>query len=318
MEATLISPLGRTTLNFGALSIGRAPDNQLVIDDPEVAAHHAEIQPSPDGATHLVIDHSNTEGTFVNEERLPTQTPRPLNTGDVIRIGNLHFTYERTDTVNPYEPTIPASAVSYDHTAASTPSAISTNTVDAVPNQLPESSLAASNDGTPPPPPPDHSDQSYAQAAYSPSDHSSIPTFSGPQQRKGRTSLWIAIAIVFLLVTTGSAWGIFSYVNRSTPTKTLQAFCTAFQQGNAQGLYDLLSKRAQAETSVDKLKSIFGLMVYVGGVQNCTVSSVQENGSTATGNVTMNLKGSNPGEPSQEYLINEGGNWKIDLSPQQN
>jgi FlaG/FlaF family flagellin (archaellin) len=311
LEATLISPLGRTTLDFDTLRIGRAPDNQLIIDDPEAAAHHAEIKPSPDRAAHLVIDQCSTHGTFVNEERLPIHTPRPLNTGDVIRIGSLHFTYETTSITNRYEPTITANSSNHEHTVAATPDAISTNTADAAQNQSPERSPAY---GTPPPPP-DHSEQSYAQSAY---PAPSLAQNGVSQRRKGRIGLWIAIAVVVLLVVAGSTWGAFSYVNRSTPTKTLQAFCTAFQKGDAQGLYNVLSKRAQAQASVDKLKAVFSFLEYAGGIENCTVGNIQENGSTAIGNVTMNLKGSKPGQPYPERLINEGGTWKIDDSPNQN
>lgn len=318
MEATLISPLGRTTLDSDTLSIGRAPDNQLIIDDPEVAAHHAEIKPSSDGAAHLVIDQSSTHGTFVNEERLPIYTPRPLNRGDVIRIGSLHFTYETTSITNPYESTYAASSPSYERTVAFTPVASSSTTADAAQNQSLEGSLASSNHRTPPPPP-GHSEQSYAQLAYSPSDLPSTPDqISEPQQRKGRIGLWIAIAVIILLVIACGAWGTFSYVSRSTPTKTLQAFCTAFQKGDAQGLYNVLSKHAQAEVSVAKLKAVFNFLEDAGGVENCTVGSIQENGSNAIGHVTMSLKGSKPIQPYPERLINEEGNWKIDDSPNQN
>jgi pSer/pThr/pTyr-binding forkhead associated (FHA) protein len=254
LEATLTSPLGCTTLDASTLRIGQASDNQLVIDDLEVAAHHAEIQPSSDGTAHLIIDQSSTHGTFVNKERLSTDTPRLLKAGDVIRIGNLDFTY----SVN---------------------------------------SLASTS---------------------SPSDQPSAPDQASMlQQRKRRVGFWIAVAVVVLLVIAGGTWGTFYYTNRSTPTKTLQAFCTAFQNGDAQGLYDILSKRTQAQASVDKLKAVFSFLAGAGGIQSCTVSNVQESGSMATGDVTMNLKGSKSGQPYPEHLVNEGGTWKVDESPSQ-
>lgn len=301
MEATLVSPFGRTTLDSRTLSIGCAPDNQLVTDDPEAAAHHAEIKPSADGTAHLVIDLSSIHGTFVNEERLSAYTPRLLNEGDVIRIGSLHLTYETTGIANPYKPTITASASSYEPTVAVTPHAD---------DGVLQTHSPASTNYTPP----DYSEQPYTQSAYSPSDLPPALDQSGMPQRHGsRMGLWIAIAIVVLLAG-GSAWGTYSYINRSTPTKTLQAFCTAFQKGDAQGLYNLLSKHTQGETSIDNLKAVFGFLEYAGGVQNCTIDNVRENGSTATGNVTMNLKGGKPGLPYPQHLINEGGIWKIDDS----
>lgn len=312
MEATLISPLGRTTLDSGTLSIGRASDNQLVIDDPEVATHHAEIKPSPDGAAHLVIDQSSTQGTFVNEERLPIHTPRPLNTGDVIRIGNLHFTYEMTSIANPYDSTIAANSLGYEPTVAVTPSAIATDTANVSQARSSEPSSASTDYGTPPPQP-EYTGQSYAQSAPLPPDVPPTPDQIGaPQRRKGRIGLWIAIAIIVILIIAGGTWGALSYINRSTPAKTLQAFCAAFKKGDAQGLYNVLSKRAQGEASVDKLKAVFEFLQYAGGIQSCTVSNIQENGSTATGDVTMNLKGTKPGQPYPEHLINEGGTWRVE------
>ena len=305
MEATLISPFGRTTLDSRTLSIGSASDNQLVTDDPEAAAHHAEIKPGPDGTAHLVIDLSSIHGTFVNEERLSAYTPRQLNAGDVIRIGSLHLTYETTGIANPYEPIITPSTSSYEPTTA----AVTPHADDGV---LQTHSPASTNDM-----PPDYLEQSSTQSAYSPSDLPPALDQGGMPQRPGkRMGLWIAIAIVVILVA-GSAWGTYSYINRSTPTKTLQAFCTAFQKGDAQELYNLLSKRTQVETSIDNLKAVFGFLEYAGGVQNCTVDNVRENGSTATGNVTMNLKGGKPGLPYPQHLINEEGTWKIDDSHNQ-
>ncbi|HEY4035069.1 MAG TPA: hypothetical protein VGL94_14000, partial [Ktedonobacteraceae bacterium] len=175
-----------------------------------------------------------------------------------------------------------------------------------------EPSSASTDYGTPPPQP-EYAEQSYAQSAPPPPSLPPTPDQIGvPQRRKGRIGLWIAIAIIVVLVIAGSAWGTFSYINRSTPTKTLQAFCTAFQKGDAQGLYNVLSKHAQGEASVDKLKAVFEFLQYAGGIQSCTVSNVQNNGSKATGDVSMNLKGTKPGQPYPEHLINDGGTWKVD------
>src|SRR5262245_33625424 len=74
------------------MTIGRSPDNQLVVNDLQASSHHAQIYPGGQG--YLLVDVGSTNGTFVNEQRLTPHSPRMLNAGDVIRIGNTSFSYE--------------------------------------------------------------------------------------------------------------------------------------------------------------------------------------------------------------------------------
>src|SRR5260370_41997232 len=92
MEANLTSPLGRTDLTSNVLTMGRAPDNQLVLQDQQASSHHAEIR--PDGQGYLLVDMNSRNGTYVNEQRLAPQKPRLLISGDVIRIGETRLTYQ--------------------------------------------------------------------------------------------------------------------------------------------------------------------------------------------------------------------------------
>lgn len=94
MEVVLHGPLGRSVLGPATLTIGRARDNQLVMNDPKVSSHHAEMRPSGQG--YSITDLDSTNGTFVNDQRLARHTPRPLTTGDRIRIGDTVFAYEVT------------------------------------------------------------------------------------------------------------------------------------------------------------------------------------------------------------------------------
>lgn len=306
MEATLTSSLGRTTLSSSTLSIGRASDNLLVIDDAQASAYHAEIKPSPDGAVYLVTDQNSTHGTFVNEERLPIHTPHALNAGDIIRIGSLHFTYELTSMTNPSELAITGSS-SYEPTVAATPNAISSAIPDERQAQAPQPLPTSTNSG--------QSGQPYAQAGYSISPSGSLPVASqlaGPQRLKPRVGMWITLALVAVAIIGGSVLGILYNINRSTPTKTLQTFCSDYKNSNAQGVYDLLSSHTQAQTSVGVLNAILELVKSSGGVHDCTVSNVQENGSTATGHLTITLNNAQPNQSMLEHLTNEGGTWKME------
>jgi FHA domain len=73
-------------------TIGRSPDNQMVVNDPRVSSHHAQIR--PEGQGYDIIDVGSSNGTFVNEQRLVPNVPRLLYTGDQIRIGDTKFFYE--------------------------------------------------------------------------------------------------------------------------------------------------------------------------------------------------------------------------------
>lgn len=64
------------------ISIGRAPDNDLVFDDPDVSAHHCVLVVHPTG--FILQDNGSTNGSFVNGERIVRQ---PVDDGDVIRVG---------------------------------------------------------------------------------------------------------------------------------------------------------------------------------------------------------------------------------------
>jgi len=318
LEAVLTSSLGQTQLGPDVLKIGRAPDNGLVISDPQASSHHAEIIPGPGGANYALADRNSTNGTFVNEQRLTANVSRPLNNGDVIRIGALNFTFMvkggAYSSVPGYEATMPASSPGSfpsqpPTTYASTPSQ------PPYPPQPPPAPYGAPpyQPGYPQPPqqgyPQPQAGYPQPQPGYPP-----VPVM-GPDYtqtpKKGKTGLWIALALVALVVIC-SIFGVI-YINRSTPTKTLTAYCTALKNSDAQGTYDLLSTHAQSQTSPDKIKRAYALINAFGEIKDCTVDNVQENGSTATGSVTINFGGKTL-PPSKRNLVNENGTWKVDIS----
>lgn len=51
-----------------SISVGRKPDNDVVIDNPAISGHHCKI--SKQGGTCFVEDLESTNGTFVNEKRI--------------------------------------------------------------------------------------------------------------------------------------------------------------------------------------------------------------------------------------------------------
>ena len=70
-------------LKPGKTTLGRKPDNDIVIDDELASRVHAEIYCEAD--TIVITDQESTNGTFVNRERITK--PHTLAPGDQIRIG---------------------------------------------------------------------------------------------------------------------------------------------------------------------------------------------------------------------------------------
>ncbi|WP_327181232.1 ABC transporter ATP-binding protein/permease [Streptomyces sp. NBC_01334] len=81
-EPTSVRPLPARTVR-----IGRAADNDLVVDDLVVSRRHAELRALPDGG-HEIVDLGSHNGTYLNG--LPV-TRAPLDPGDIVGIGHSDF-----------------------------------------------------------------------------------------------------------------------------------------------------------------------------------------------------------------------------------
>ncbi|MEU5214856.1 FHA domain-containing protein [Streptomyces sp. NPDC020807] len=66
------------------ITLGRAHDSTIVLDDDYASSRHARIFPDRDGQW-IVEDLGSTNGTYLDRTRLTTATPIPL--GAPIRIG---------------------------------------------------------------------------------------------------------------------------------------------------------------------------------------------------------------------------------------
>ena len=85
----LLLPTGdRVPLGEYVVTVGRQSDCTIVLADPNVSRHHAEVRPSGEG--FVVVDLGSTNGTRVNEARI---TEHQLRDGDEVRFGNtvVHF-----------------------------------------------------------------------------------------------------------------------------------------------------------------------------------------------------------------------------------
>lgn len=67
--------------------VGRAPENDLVIDSTTISRQHAYI--GPRGEAWLLVDKGSANGTFVNGRRVTG--PQELANGDILTLGNVSF-----------------------------------------------------------------------------------------------------------------------------------------------------------------------------------------------------------------------------------
>ena len=74
------------------ISLGRYPDNTMILNHPQVSAHHARLEMVQGG--YRIVDLRSTNGVYVNAQRISNQLLKP---GNEVRIGPLS---SRTQALN--------------------------------------------------------------------------------------------------------------------------------------------------------------------------------------------------------------------------
>lgn len=87
LTGTFRRPTTVRPLPARAIRIGRAADNDLVIEDLIVSRHHAELRALPDG-TYEITDLGSHNGTYLNGTSV---TSAPIGPGDIVGIGHSAF-----------------------------------------------------------------------------------------------------------------------------------------------------------------------------------------------------------------------------------
>jgi len=88
-QQDLLPPVQPIKLTGAELTIGRKPDNTLVLSHPQVSAHHARVV--REGGTYRILDLNSTNHVYVNNQ---LTTNSLLKLGDEIRIGPYKLIYE--------------------------------------------------------------------------------------------------------------------------------------------------------------------------------------------------------------------------------
>jgi hypothetical protein len=80
---------GRAFQIDGGITLGRAPDSDIRVDDQFASSHHARVFPR--GRYVYIEDVGSTNGTYLNGRQL--KRPEQLSSSDSIRIGDTEYRY---------------------------------------------------------------------------------------------------------------------------------------------------------------------------------------------------------------------------------
>jgi hypothetical protein len=84
-------------LSSTPFTIGREPTNTLVLDDSLCSRNHAQIIKLTDSqgtVRYQLVDIGSSNGTFLGGQRLASNQPSWLTSGNIVRIGSQEWTFE--------------------------------------------------------------------------------------------------------------------------------------------------------------------------------------------------------------------------------
>jgi pSer/pThr/pTyr-binding forkhead associated (FHA) protein len=93
--------LAERSVGQQAVTIGRLPDNDIVVDNAAVSGRHAKVYKQ--GDKYILEDLQSTNGTFINGQRVGTQV---LKDGETITIGKHTIVFDRAGGEAPAEPAL--------------------------------------------------------------------------------------------------------------------------------------------------------------------------------------------------------------------
>jgi hypothetical protein len=106
MSKLILQFEGRMLKDFvvgSGLTIGRLPDNAVIVDNPAVSGHHARVV--CEGEQVVLEDLQSTNGTWVNTQQV---TRHALTHGDVILIGKHHLVFDQHAGADQQAPAMPS------------------------------------------------------------------------------------------------------------------------------------------------------------------------------------------------------------------
>jgi phage tail-like protein len=90
LEGTVVQTVA---LGDASVTIGRLPQNRVVLQHPSVSRYHAEVRLEGASGEASVTDVGSSGGTFIGDEQLRPNQPYTIQGGMVFRIGPFLLTY---------------------------------------------------------------------------------------------------------------------------------------------------------------------------------------------------------------------------------
>lgn len=78
-------------VRMGRNVLGRDRRSDIVVNDDQASAHHADLVFRPEERRFILMDHNSTNGTYVNEVEIEPR--RDLMPKDIVRIGSHRFLF---------------------------------------------------------------------------------------------------------------------------------------------------------------------------------------------------------------------------------
>lgn len=78
-------------VRMGRNILGRSRDSEIVVQDDQASAHHADLVYRPEERRYILMDHNSTNGTYVNGKEIEPR--RDLVSRDVVTIGSHRFLF---------------------------------------------------------------------------------------------------------------------------------------------------------------------------------------------------------------------------------
>lgn len=78
-------------VRMGRNILGRSKECEVVVDDEQASAHHADLVYRPEERRYILMDHNSTNGTYVNGKEIEPR--RDLVSRDIVTIGSHRFLF---------------------------------------------------------------------------------------------------------------------------------------------------------------------------------------------------------------------------------
>jgi len=284
MEAVLSGQQEQVKLESDIVRIGRASDNDVLLHDPKVSSHHAEIR--LEGQQYSLIDLGSKNGTFINNKRLPHHVPQALSNFDQLLFGDTKYTFEMTNTsfsaptmyapLPPYQATILAPPASSMLDSAQQQSYQSGQPYEAT-QRAPASSGAFSAEI----PPKYQERQQIAGTA----ENAPVPPTTRKTSGKGKLvfallGVVLVVLIVGFFIFNGAKGG--GPKALSGPAATLDSYCNALKNQQYATAYNLLDDNTKSRYSLNDLTLSFNRNAGAGKVKSCNVGTANNTSSPST------------------------------------